>query len=243
MSSSVEQMRPRLESQSENAYRQLRSDILNGLFAPNERLRLEALRDRYGVSFSPLREALNQLQAEQLVTSSANRGFRVAAVSIKEMWDTINIRILLETEALTRSIRLGSDDWEAEVVSTFHALDKARRRLDGTSELSREEREAIEVRHQQFHATLLKACDSEVLLRLAAGLYAQTERYRRPWLSRVLPETVAGRVPDDDHRALVDAALARNAQTAAEILRRHLTATGEFIESHQRRQSAAPPGG
>jgi DNA-binding GntR family transcriptional regulator len=64
----------------------------------------------YGFSFSPVRAALNRLQAEQLVVAAALRGFLVATVSIPQMWDTIETRILIEVEALSRSIDAGRDD-------------------------------------------------------------------------------------------------------------------------------------
>ena len=85
-------------------------------------LRLEALRQRYGLSFSPLREALMRLQSERLVLSTALRGFSVAPLSREEMEDATETRILIECEALRRSMRDGDDDWEAGIVAAFHAL-------------------------------------------------------------------------------------------------------------------------
>ncbi|MFX6702333.1 GntR family transcriptional regulator, partial [Acinetobacter baumannii] len=76
----------------------MRRDIVDGLLAPNQPLRFEFLKDRYGFSFSPLREALAQLQSERLVVATAQRGYRVADVSLDEMWDAINTRVLIETQ-------------------------------------------------------------------------------------------------------------------------------------------------
>src|SRR6185295_6163930 len=66
---------------TQQAYQRLRADILNGAFEPGKPLRLEALKERYNLSFSPLREALNRLQSERLVVASALRGFRMAELS------------------------------------------------------------------------------------------------------------------------------------------------------------------
>ena len=60
----------------EAAYQHLRADIVAGHLEAGKPLRLEALRQRYGLSFSPLREALMRLQSERLVLSTALRGFR-----------------------------------------------------------------------------------------------------------------------------------------------------------------------
>ena len=59
----------------------LRADILRCRLRPDTRLRLEELRERYGMSISPLREALMRLQSEGLVTLEENKGFRVSPVS------------------------------------------------------------------------------------------------------------------------------------------------------------------
>ncbi|WP_044330045.1 GntR family transcriptional regulator [Sphingomonas hengshuiensis] len=219
-------------SLSRVAYQRLRGEILAGTFAPDMPLRLEFLRERYGISFSPLREALSQLQVERLVSATSNRGFRVAPVSLEEMWDAINARILIEAEALRLSVEYGDDLWEGNIVSSFHALDKSRQRLLDAEDGSLTDLELIESRHQHFHQMLLAACPSALLLQMSATLYAQTERYRRPLLSRASPETVGSKGPHDDHRAMMSAALARDVVAAVDLLRRHLTATGRFIQAN-----------
>src|SRR5690606_35894051 len=112
---------------SERAYYALRRDILNGALKPDLPLRFEVLKERYGLSFSPLREALARLEAERLVKATALRGYRVAAVSIDEMWDAINTRILIETAALRESLAHGSSAWEVDGLRAYHALEHCAR--------------------------------------------------------------------------------------------------------------------
>ena len=64
---------------------------------------MRALRQRYGLSFSPLREALMRLQSERLVLSTALRGFSVAPLSREEIEDATETRILIESERGVRS--------------------------------------------------------------------------------------------------------------------------------------------
>ena len=142
-------------SLSRVAYQKLRGEILSGTFGPDMPLRLEFLRERYGISFSPLREALNQLQVERLVSATSKRGFRVAPVSLEEMWDAINTRILIETEALRLSVEHGDDLWEGNIVSSFHALDKCRERIVSGNGSDPSALEVLEHRHQHFHTMLL----------------------------------------------------------------------------------------
>lgn len=226
-------------SLSQVAYQRLREEILSGTFEPDMPLRLEFLRERYGISFSPLREALNQLQVERLVSSTSKRGFRVASVSLEEMWDAINTRILIETEALRKSIQHGDDHWEGDIVSSFHSLDKCRQRLVNGEDRDTTTLDTLESRHQHFHTTLLAGCPSQLLLQLSATLYAQTERYRRPLFTAVPARSIGAMGPDDEHRALMAAALARDEKGAVDLLTRHLTGTGHFIEKTHAEQLLA----
>lgn len=218
---------------ADEIYTTIQDDIVKGAFSPGQALRLEALSERYGVSFTPLREALNQLQAEGLVTSSGMRGFRVPPVTLPEMWQTIHARVLVETEAMALAFSRGNVDWEIDVVSAYHALNRMREMVNEGRDLSIDEREAVERRHEHFHLTLLSPCSSDILLRLIGNLHRQSERYRRRWVSRSEPETLGNAAPDEDHEALMQAALARDTDTASRILRRHLMATGEFIQAQQ----------
>jgi GntR family transcriptional regulator, carbon starvation induced regulator len=218
---------------TERAYRLIRADILNVRLDPGQPLRLEALKERYGLSFSPIREALNRLQTERLVTSSALRGFRVAGVSRDEMWDTIETRVLIEGEALRRSVERGDDDWEGAVVSAFHAFALCARRLSAEEAARTDEGlEELERRHRQFHAALLAACGSPWLLEFSSQLYAQTERYRRPHLSVGVGTWAFGDVARE-HETIMDACLARDGSGAATLLAEHYRRTGRFIEQNE----------
>lgn len=215
---------------AEAAYRRLRQDIVAGVFAPSQPLRLELLKQRYGLSFSPLREALNRLQTERLVVTAPLRGFSVAPVSIEEMWDATQTRILIECEALRRSIAQGDDDWEAGIVAAFHALDLQVRRKAAAGTLAEAELTALETRHQDFHRALIAHCRSRRLIDLADQLYVETQRYRLP--------TLAGRKPAVsrdvalEHRQIMEAALARRSEEAVALLAAHYRKTSTLVEAH-----------
>ena len=65
----------------ETAYRRIRNDIIFGVLLPRQKLRLDRLRESYGVSISTLREILNRLSSERLVLAENERGFEVSPVS------------------------------------------------------------------------------------------------------------------------------------------------------------------
>jgi DNA-binding GntR family transcriptional regulator len=102
----------------------LRNDLLGGRLKPGEPLRLAQLAEQYGSSVSAVREALLRLSEQHLVTLTPNAGFRVRDVSREDFEDLTDLRVLLEGEAVRRSIRLGDAEWEEEVVAAFHRLDR-----------------------------------------------------------------------------------------------------------------------
>ncbi|MCA6124744.1 FCD domain-containing protein [Bradyrhizobium sp. WSM 1704] len=214
----------------EAAYQRLRADIVAGVLEAGKPLRLEALRQRYGLSFSPLREALMRLQSERLVLSTALRGFSVAPLSREEIRDATETRILIECEALRRSMRVGDDDWEAGIVAAFHALGRQVERMarnSGTADPA--DVAALEERHRQFHHALIAHCGSPRLLDMADQLYIETQRYRLP----SLVGQVAGTPPRDvtaEHQQIMDAAL-RRSDDAAGHLAEHYRRTAAAIEA------------
>lgn len=220
---------------SQKAYLQLRNDILDGAFEAGKPLRLEALKARYNVSFSPLREALNRLQSERLVEASASGGFRLAELSVPHMWDAIETRILIEGEALSRAIARGGDDWEASMIGSFHALSRCVDRFNSADRRrGKAEQDELEGRHHDFHSSLIVACGSNWLIDFSNQLYEQTERYRRPVLNATPRDWFVRRDITGEHEAIMKAVLKRNPKLAILLLSEHYRKTGQMIERRLR---------
>lgn len=218
---------------AEKAYDGLRHDIVTGALKPGQPLRMAQLSARYDMGFSPLREALNRLQAERLVTSVALKGFTVAPLSMAEMWDATNTRILIEGRALRLSIEAGGDAWEAGIVGALHALSLQAARGTATDSDAR----ALEARHQAFHHALLSACGSGWLMEFFQRLYIEAERYRHPMLAPQPGEPA--RDVQAEHEALARATLARDADLACALLADHYRRTAQRLESLMRPAVAA----
>lgn len=218
-------------TRAESAYLRIRAEVISGKLKAGEPLRLQALRDRYGFSYSPLREALKRLEAERLVDLSALRGFRVAGISLQKMWDSIETRCLIEGEGVRRSIALGRDEWEVSILGAFHSLSRQAERLaaEDIADRAREEEE-LETRHWAFHRALFSECNSEWLMQFAEQLYAQTERYSRMRMSTVRPGQTGARDMVSEHRSLMKAVLDRDADLAVGMLKDHYGRTGKLIE-------------
>lgn len=207
---------------AERAYRALRQAIVRGEFEPGSRLRVEALSQRFSVSSSPLREALNRLSEQGLVRALDNRGFRVAPLTAEGVSDLARVRTLIECEALRDAITHGTDAWEAQVVAASHALGLAERRLgDGPRTLD----DAWSARHRAFHLSLYAGCTSPLLLELADVLFDNAERYRR-WAARWRQTP---RHKHDEHQQLAKAALARDGERAVRLLQQHISRTEQLV--------------
>lgn len=207
---------------AERAYRELRQAIVRGEFAPGARLRLDELSRRFAVSSSPLREALNRLSEQGLVRTLENRGFRVAPLTAAGVSDLARVRVLVECEALRDSMAHGGDAWETQAVAAAHALGLVERRL-GTEPRALDDDWSM--RHRQFHLSLYAACTSPLLLDLADVLFDNAERYRR-WAARYRH---VPRRKHDEHQQLLAAALARDADRAANLLRGHISRTEQLV--------------
>jgi DNA-binding GntR family transcriptional regulator len=217
---------------TENAYVALRHDIVRGLHAPGQPLRMEDLRKRYDMGFSPLREALSRLQSEGLVHLAPLRGFTVATLSLSEMWETVDLRILIENEALRLSIANGDDAWESGIVASLHALVLQSERKPAADDPALWE---LEDRHHKFHRQIVSACGSARMLTFFERLYVETERYRMPVLLRsAMP---SGRNIQAEHSEIAEAALARRSDKAVKLLTRHYKLTAEAIQAIVKEQA------
>ena len=200
----------------------LRNDLLTGRLGPGEPLRLAQLARQYGSSVSAVREALLRLSEQQLVTLTPNAGFRVRVVSREDFEDLTDLRVLVEGEAVRRSVELGDADWEAEVVAAFHLLD----RIDPLDPADRGTTYRWAEAHARFHHSLMAACDRPRMLALADALRDSAELYRQ--MSAEITVSV-GRDVRREHRELRDAAIGRDPQATAALLEVHLRRTAVLI--------------
>ena len=219
-SASLEAPPPPPKTLVESAYRNLRRNIIEGRLTPGEKLRIEHMKDDYGVGGATLREALSLLISDALVVSQGQRGFRVAPVSLQDLADITETRVMLEGEALRQSISRGDDTWEANLMAAFHRLTRAEEKL-----AAGENREEWEERNRVFHEVLISACPSRWVKHFVTILYNQAERYRH--LS--LRESTIPRDVHAEHRALFDAALERDADKACSILAQHIRSTQDSV--------------
>ncbi len=206
----------------ELAVSKIRRDIITGVFAPGSKLRIEELRNGYDIGASPLREALSRLVSNGLVTAQGQKGFRVAPVSMADIRDITDTRKLLEHAVLAQSISNGDANWQAQVVATYERLDDEHRSLQQTAGASVE---AWEQANDTFHEALVSACPSKWQLQFRHTIYDQAVRYRRLVVLDREQEIGA----HDEHRQMLEAALARNIEKSCELADAHAERTFKLM--------------
>lgn len=220
-------------SKTEAAYRLLRHDILTTRLKPGAPLKLGALRDVYGVGWTPLREALSRLEAEKLVTAISNRGFTVAPVSRNELEDLARARMVVELPLLLESIANGGPEWESAVVTSHYRLSRCKVAPDDPSDGAVDE---WDEKHAAFHDALLSAANSHWLLSFQATISDQLRRHHRFLGLAPILRAAAGlqdgyekaitalreAMAIEHHTALMEAALDRDLERARILMEEHV---------------------
>jgi DNA-binding GntR family transcriptional regulator len=197
----------------EVAYRRIRDDIVLGRLPPGRRLTLDRMRDAYGTSVSTLREMFNRLASEGLIDAEGSRGFQVTPISPDNLREVAAMRELLECHGIEKSFAAGDIEWEGRVVAAHHMLASMERRLAG-GELSDP---AVWRRYDwAFHHALISACGSNMLLDTYAAICDKYLRYQ------MIAAAFRGQVAVDEHRVLLDCALARDWRRAQATLATHI---------------------
>jgi GntR family transcriptional regulator, carbon starvation induced regulator len=208
----------------EDVYNEVRSDILFGRRPPSSRLPLNEIAAQHGVSLSVVREAVTRLASEDLVEATPQRGFRVCSLSLDHLHDLTWMRIQLETLALRQAIAKGDVSWEADLVAAHHRLAVTPMYFeDGTGNVG------WLTAHAGFHAALAAASGSPILERLRRQLYDAAELYRM-WSSN-LPRHPTRPQVADEHKAIFEAALARDTDLAVDVMTQHLETTARNLEA------------
>lgn len=206
---------------SEQVYAHLRDAILRGDHAPGDPLKPQDLAKEQGVSLAVVREALVRVVGEGLADRLPNRGFAVPAVTDRRWQEIAEARRTVEPVVLRMSIERGDVDWEARVRAAHHRLARTPAYLPEEGEYYTS---AWSEAHRVFHRTLLEGCGNPVLLETFDRMWTASELARR-WSAQRTP----GRDGVLEHRRLEEAALARDADTAAEVLIQHLTQTADAL--------------
>jgi DNA-binding GntR family transcriptional regulator len=191
----------------------LRSAILDGRLPCGTALRQQDLADLFGVSRMPVREALRQLEAQALLNVIAHKGAVVAPLVQGDAAETYELRILLESEALRRSIPLLTD---ADIELAAGYIEEMETQND-YSEIGRLNR--------LFHMTLYSKAPNRRLLRLIEDGLNEEERFLRFNLEKM----GLGKLSQEDHRDLLRAVEDGDIERSVKLLTQHLNRGVEVV--------------
>jgi DNA-binding GntR family transcriptional regulator len=193
------------------AYTQLREMIVTGLLRPGADIHEGQLCAQLGISKSPLREALRQLEQEGLVVAASQRGSYVAPFSPEDIAEIYSLRSYVETlEVRLATERATADDLRA-LHANIAAMEDCARRGD--------QRGFVE-RDAEFHLLLARISGHKRLLRVQQSL--QTDLLRLMMYHLAGAGNAAVTDASTMHRAIVDALEARDRDAAERLMREHI---------------------
>ena len=193
-------------------YDALRSAIINSLLRPGERLNVDELADRLGVSLTPVRGAIQQLATEGLVEIRPRSGTFVASLTVQDVDETFKIRCALECLAARDAIDKFTDRDVRGLKELLRALKKPVR--------TDEDRAAHDKNNSELHQTIIRLSENHRLQEMYEGLNAHLRIARIHaghvgWVTRVRDEQV-------EHEAIVDAIERRDGAALEQALTHHI---------------------
>jgi DNA-binding GntR family transcriptional regulator len=213
-------------TRADAVYRRLRADILAGRRRPGERLKAPDLCADYTSSVGVLREALTRLAADGLVRAQPRQGFAVVTLSEPALRELTEARTEIEGIVFGRAVTEGDLAWESRVVAAHHTLQRTPVVDEEDGDHPGHLGAAWSAAHAQFHEALLAGCANTRLRGFAESLRSEAELYRQ-W-SYALDGGSDGDLLAE-HRALLDAALRRDRDTAVALLRAHINRSTEVL--------------
>lgn len=206
-------------SLSSRVFHTIRENILSGKYAMDEELKEKSIGEELGVSRTPVREALRQLELEGLVTIIPNKGAYVVGISEKDIRDIYEIRSRLEglcarwaAEHITKE---QLDELEENIyLSDFHSS-------KGNSE------QVVEL-DNRFHEILYNASGSKELRHILLDFHHYVQRVRKVTLA-VQERAVNS---NDEHRRIVEALKAHDAKEAERLADMHLMNTIRNMDNY-----------
>lgn len=206
-------------SLSSRVFHTIRENILSGKYTTNEELKEKTIGEELGVSRTPVREALRQLELEGLVTIIPNKGAYVVGISQKDIRDIYEIRSRLEglcaRWAADHITKEQLDELEENIyLSDFHSA-------KGNSE------QVVEL-DNRFHEILYNASDSKELRHVLLDFHHYVQRVRKITLS--VPDRAVK--SNEEHRKIVEALKLHDADEAEKLANDHMMNTIRNMDNY-----------
>jgi DNA-binding GntR family transcriptional regulator len=213
--------RPSEGTSKHRIYRELRRSIIMGHRGPGERLSVTELAEAYGTSVTPVRDALQMLGQEGLVTIKPRSGYFVTRISLKELRDLLDLREILELAAVERAATLITSEQLARL-EHVHA---------GYTGDDDESYDRYTDENRLFHTLIAEASGNHELAQALGHLHDR--------LARFMVIRRAGRTMEVTHARIVEALRAHDVDAARQAMLEELHETREAVLTHVIREDGA----
>lgn len=206
----------RTPTRADQLRRALEEDIFAGRLRPGDRLDEQSLAQRFDVSRTPVREALRQLSASGLIEVRPRQGAVVAVITLPRLVEMFEVMAELEAMCARLAARRMSP-------TEREALQQVVRDCEGFEK--KVDLEGYYAANKVFHDAIYDGSHNEVLAEMTRSLHRRTAPYRRHQLNR------PGRISEslDEHKQVVDAILAYDADGAGRLMARHVNVQGDVF--------------
>lgn len=190
-------------------FQALRQAIINGEFAPGERLMEITLANKLGVSRTPVREAIRMLELEGLVVMIPRRGAEVARITEKDLRDALEVRLAIEELSVQLACERITEEGKEELKKACTDFKKA---------IVTKHVPSIVMGDVNFHDVIFKATNNKRLIGIAQNLREQVYRYRVEYVKDFSYHDVLV----NEHLAITNAILTGDVESAKSIMKKHL---------------------
>lgn len=206
----------RTPTRADQLRRALEEEIFAGTLKPGDRLDEQSLAHRFEVSRTPVREALRQLSASGLVEVRPRQGAVVSVITLPRLVEMFEVMAELEAMCARLAARRMSDKERAKLKRFVEECEDFEKKTD---------LEGYYAANMVFHDAIYDGSHNEVLAEMTRSLHRRTAPYRRHQLNR------PGRITESlaEHKEVVDAILAYNADEAGRLMARHVNVQGDVF--------------
>ena len=212
----------------------LRAAIIEGKLRPGERINIERVSEMFGISRTPVREAIKALEMDGMVRIEAHRGAIVEPLAWREIDHRYVIRSMLEGYGA----ELACEHDEGQLLQALEKnCARVRKEISGASRLSQKKIHMIAELNNEFHRMIWMASGSPTLIRFLESLQLPRSFSDSFWVESDYREQVCRH-----HEEIVAAFKAGDAKTARQLMERHMLASAEMIADAAQSAAARAPG-
>lgn len=211
-------MAAKFRSKKEIIYETLRDDIVDGQYDAGSRLVIDELAREMGVSQIPIREAIQQLEADGFVTIEPHVGTRIAEIDATFIFEVFALLESMEIISSTIACSTITDDELATLGQMIHEMDAFVTDADAWSQ-----------KNKALHLFICECANTQLVMKMMSKTFAHWDRLRNHYLQDITQNRIAE--AQDQHHKLLAAFEKRDADQVEQIIRNHnQTALASYIQ-------------